>query len=557
MKKIKVLGVLLLSLFMPIFVKAESGIARIGDNTYSTLQEAVDSVPDNVDTTIEILRSGKNIPGFKLKSGKSIIIDFNNYTLELGEPLVGSTGTVSQNFQLLKGSKVVLKNGTLKAAATAKMLIQNYSDLILEDMTLDATTMEETEDVYALSSNNGIVNIMGETNIYSNGYAFDVYYWPINSNGVSAYPTGTQVYVDTTGIIRGTIDVSGSTNLNSTSTLQILNINHEGTLSVMNGLEDNVNISGGTYEVDVTKFLQDVNYQKLIEKDGKYTVYNKNSVIIGNMPENGNISIDKEEAYYGDIVNMNISPDEGYELESVKVKDFYNNEIKVEDNQFTMPNSDVWISVKFKVVQKIVAPVISETIKVGVKDTSLTENVLLESLKKYEEYKDASVNVEIVVEDIKATENITKEFTNALKDKSVNNGKIVNYFDISVAVKNAKTNETLGNLSELTDKVQFMVSVPQDINKVEDGYSRNYYIIKKHGDKIDILDGSLSNDGKYIIFETSEFSTYALAYEDKAIENIPNPQTFDGIGAIAIAGCVSLVGAVGICLYFKKEVEGK
>ena len=64
-----------------------------------------------------------------IRKGKNVIIDFNGYELELGEPLVGSAGTVTQNFQLLKNSTIVLKNGTLKGASAAKRLIQNYANL--------------------------------------------------------------------------------------------------------------------------------------------------------------------------------------------------------------------------------------------------------------------------------------------------------------------------------------------------------------------------------------------------------------------------------------------
>ena len=123
MKRFRLLGVLLVGLILPILVNAETCtedcIAKIGDVKYATLQDAVDAAPNDVETTIEILKGGKNIPGFKLSSGKNVIIDFNGYEIELGEPLVGSTGTVTQNFQLLKDSTVVLKNGTLKGAPAA------------------------------------------------------------------------------------------------------------------------------------------------------------------------------------------------------------------------------------------------------------------------------------------------------------------------------------------------------------------------------------------------------------------------------------------------------
>lgn len=560
MKRFRLLGVLLVGLILPILVNAETCtedcIAKIGDVKYATLQDAVDAAPNDVETTIEILKGGKNIPGFKLSSGKNVIIDFNGYEIELGEPLVGSTGTVTQNFQLLKDSTVVLKNGTLKGAPAAKRLIQNYANLTIKDMTLDGRTLNEATTI-AISLNNGEVNILGETNIYAkneHGIAFDVYYWPIN-NGLPAYPNGTQVYIDTTGTITGGIEVNGD-DTNSKTTLQIKNINHNGLLDIKTGYEEYVTIDGGTYTTNVEDLL-DENDQKQVESNGEYIVYNLNDVRVPKTPENGKIVFDKEQAFFGDIVTMTITPNEGYELESIKVIDFYNNEIKVENNKFTMPNSEVSISVKFKAIQKVVEPVVSEKIEVGIQDTSATQDVLLESLSKLDKFKDENVNLQVVVEDVKATEEITKEFTKSLEDNKVTSGKIVSYFDISIAIKDAKTNEKLGNLTELTKKIQFSVAVPEGIESVKDGFARNYYIIKKHGDKVSVIDGILSKDGKSIIFETDEFSTYALAYEDKAVNNVSVPQTFDGITNVLVFGSLAIIGAAAITFYFKKELENK
>ena len=561
MKRFRLLGVLLVGLILPILVNAETCtedcIAKIGDVKYATLQEAVDAAPNDVETTIEILKGGKNIPGFKLASGKNVIIDFNGYELELGEPLVGSAGTVTQNFQLLKNSTIVLKNGTLKGASAAKRLIQNYANLTIEDMTLDGRSLND-ETTIAISFNNGEVNILGETNIYAkseNSIAFDVYYWPTDDKGIPAYPNGTQVYIDTTGTITGGIEVNGD-ETPSKSPLQIKKVNHNGLLDIKNGFEEYVTIDGGTYSTDVDSLLDETT-QKQVESNGEYTVYNIYDVLVGKEPENGKVTFDKEKAFFGDIVTMTITPNEGYELESIKVIDFNNKEIEVKNNKFTMPNSEAWVSVKFKAIQKVVEPVVSEKIEVGIQDNTATQDVLLESLSKLDEYKDENVNLQVVVEDVKATEEITKEFTKSLEDNKVTSGKIVSYFDISIAIKDAKTNEKLGNLTELTKKIEFSVAVPEGIENVKDGYARSYYIIKKHGDKVTVIDGVLSKDGKSIIFETDEFSTYALAYEDKAVNNVKVPQTFDGITSVLVFGGLAIIGVAAITIYFKKELENK
>ena len=237
-RKLFGLMVTVMMLVFPVLVNAEEvvePIVKIGDQEFTTFQEAIDSVEFNATTptTIEVLRDSgatENVPGIKVVEAdpKNIIIDFNGYTVQFGQPLVGSTGTKSQNIHLQKGSTFVLKNGTVKIDANAAMLFQNYSNLTLEDLTADATASLRTDTtVYAMSNNYGTVNIIGETNIYSNGVAFDVYFWPSKSNG--RYKEGAQVTVDTTGTIRGDIEfTSDGTDTELLATLTIKNMKHEG-----------------------------------------------------------------------------------------------------------------------------------------------------------------------------------------------------------------------------------------------------------------------------------------------------------------------------------------
>ena len=113
--------------------------------------------------------------GYSIASGSNLIIDFNGktYTVD-AEPLAGSTGTKTQAFQLLKNSTVIFKNGTLYSEV-AKMLVQNYSDLTLEGMTLTLDNPNYYPS-YTLSNNNGDTMII-DTTINVNpagGFAFDV-----------------------------------------------------------------------------------------------------------------------------------------------------------------------------------------------------------------------------------------------------------------------------------------------------------------------------------------------------------------------------------------------
>ena len=178
---------------------ADGNVCKIGEDEYASLADAVAKVPtDGTQTTITLLADTTG-DGVVVEKGKNIIFDLggNAYTVD---GTVGSSGTETNGFQLLKGSTVAFKNGTINAGK-AKIVIQNYADLTLEDVTLDARGSTQCQ--YVSSNNCGTVNIIGDTNINAaeGEAAFDVYYWP--SNG---YTEGVTVTVNTTGTINGRIE---------------------------------------------------------------------------------------------------------------------------------------------------------------------------------------------------------------------------------------------------------------------------------------------------------------------------------------------------------------
>lgn len=137
--------------------------------------------------------------GFKTQSGQSVELDLNNHVLTLAKPTVGSAGTETNSCQLLKGSTVTMKNGTL-ASDNDKIMIQNYCNL-----TLDAMTVKGLNALYVLSNNCGNILISNTTiNARTGAYAFDVC-------GYSTYTDGVKVTVKGTSIINGNVELSKST----------------------------------------------------------------------------------------------------------------------------------------------------------------------------------------------------------------------------------------------------------------------------------------------------------------------------------------------------------
>ncbi len=147
-----------------------SYVARIDGTYYDTFADAVKSAKTGETVTLLCDASGN---GIQIPSGSDLTLDLNGKTYTIDGALVGSSGTVSQAFQLLKDSNITIQNGTI-TSKKALMLVQNYSNLTLDNVTLDGTQLAASVP-YTLSNNNGNVLIKNSTILAAaNGYAFDV-----------------------------------------------------------------------------------------------------------------------------------------------------------------------------------------------------------------------------------------------------------------------------------------------------------------------------------------------------------------------------------------------
>ena len=169
---------------------------------YATLEAAFADALDA--ETIVVLRdcagNGIKVPQGKFTEG--LTVDFAGFTYTMDGSLVGSTNTQSQAFQLLKDNNITFKNGTIYSEK-AYMLVQNYSNLTLDNMTLTLNKADYSP-AYTLSNNNGNVTINNST-INANpagGFAFDVCRYS-NYASVSVTVTGESV-------INGNIEVYAS-----------------------------------------------------------------------------------------------------------------------------------------------------------------------------------------------------------------------------------------------------------------------------------------------------------------------------------------------------------
>lgn len=156
---------------------AAEGDVMIGDSAYASVPEAVKAIVDKKEPQGSTIKLTKNLtgPGVQVAGGQEFTFDLGGHTYTVTDHTVGSTGTETNAFQLLMGSNLTFQNGVITTeSASGKILIQNYSNLKLEGVTLKGGP----HTAYTLSNNNGNVTIGAGTNIYAGGAspkaAFDV-----------------------------------------------------------------------------------------------------------------------------------------------------------------------------------------------------------------------------------------------------------------------------------------------------------------------------------------------------------------------------------------------
>lgn len=188
--------------------------------------------------------SGPGLGVFKNGNGDaaSIEIDLGGHQWTLGdEPLFGSPGTVNQYFHLEKDATVIFRNGTLEPenSSSGKMLIQNYSNLTLDGVTVNGGTSCE----YVVSNNNGSCNIINSTITATEGNcAFDVY-------SFSSYE-GVTVTVEGESVINGRVEFGGNNNkMNGRLIVNggTFNGNLVVTAEYYNETDPNIILNGGTF----------------------------------------------------------------------------------------------------------------------------------------------------------------------------------------------------------------------------------------------------------------------------------------------------------------------
>ena len=129
------------------------GVARIGTTYYNTLQAAISAVPNNTQTTVELLADVSE--QLTVSSGKNIIFDFKNHTIS------ATSGTLLQN-----SGTIVISNGILTSSSENTATINNEQGATLT-ITGGQVLMTNPKGKQAIYNNKGTINISGSAYLCS------------------------------------------------------------------------------------------------------------------------------------------------------------------------------------------------------------------------------------------------------------------------------------------------------------------------------------------------------------------------------------------------------
>lgn len=292
-----------------------AGVAQIGSKAYASLADAVAAAKDGDTITLLSDCSGDGISVNEDTFSNGLTIDFAGHSYTVGGKLVGSTGTASNGFHLLKGNTIVMRNGSIYGDASVAgddttqwsgspaIMIQNYSNLTLDGMTVRGGK----QTCYTLSNNNGDTVIKDSTIIAGQNtqvggpFAFDVCRY-------ASYPS-VSVTVEGNSVIEGCVDVSGAIGEGQNRQLTITGGTFSKPISVST-LPANISISGGTFANEVPADYCAAGYAPVANADGTYGV--KQAVTV-TFDSNEGTAVDSQLVPVGDKVAKPADPTkEGY-----------------------------------------------------------------------------------------------------------------------------------------------------------------------------------------------------------------------------------------------------
>jgi hypothetical protein len=519
-------AVLAVVLALPLSAQAETDNAwTLNDGqSYVHLADAVEAA-GTTKSTITLNKDEYVGAGTVVKADQDITIDLQGNTFII-DGTVGSSGTETNAFQLLKGSTVVIKNGTIKVGNAARIL-QTYNNLTLEDLTLDASNPTKYNVSLVCSFNNGTVAINGNTTIIpqSGKGAFDVYYWP--NGGYDA----VSVTVNTTGTIGGTIEYGSdgtSTGLQNIGTKASLVIN-SGTFDsnlytyYLGGNAANVTVNGGTFQSATT--ANNDSYTKYAAQTSAVHVVDGVSYVHAEPSfteatevwnaDNTKVSVSRECTICGTVESVTDADATlaSVTLPTTEAEGSYNYEatFKLGSSDYTAKKSVAIPALKADVDDETTAN--SDDTLRGELNALLTSGTASEDLQKAviaAAEAGETLEVKAVVEE--ASTDDASAIAEKIEELGLTAGPA---YDVTVKVFDAQDNE-VAELNNLSKPIYVALDI-SDLEDAEKGKVRDFTVVRVHEGEVSVIDSAdtyVSEDGDTLYVKSDKFSGYGVAYED-------------------------------------------
>lgn len=381
----------------------------------------------------------------------------------------------------------------------------------IDNATLKATGKPGVAEGYG----NGINGVGAAIQIESNNTYFGKIELLITQNSQIISEKGNSIY-----------HYSAQTGVNNLNELRIQDGNFVGDIVFQEN--DKVYVKGGTFQTDSIGNYVENGYKLIKLSETKYTVSNINYIDVEGAE--ATITVDGKEYKYTSVmqdkkVTVNAKADTGYYVKEIIVKDSKDNKITVTNNEFTMPEGAVTISL--------------DTARCLDKDANIVEVA-----------KDITVSDKVNGDKAKEILDIKLDNRNSGLVKSINKEKL-QLADTTTIIE-VNFNTKLVEYDEKTNKVVYEIKPMYSINGIDyteipnealnggkirinlpiPSSVKDTHAKVKHINNDKVIDEKeyeikKTEDGKkYITIETTSFSTFEISYF--TAKNL-NPQTGDNV----------------------------
>lgn len=379
---------------------------------------------------------------------------------------------------------------------------------------------------------NGINGVGAAIQIESNNIYFGKIELVITQNSQIISEKGNSIY-----------HYSAQTGVNNLNELRIHDGNFVGDIVFQEN--DKVYVKGGTFQTDSIGNYVENGYKLIKLSETKYTVSNINYIDVEGA--SATVTVDGKEYKYTSVmqdkkVTVNAKADTGYYVKEIIVKDSKDNKITVTNNEFTMPEGAVTISL--------------DTARCLDKDANIVEVA-----------KDITVSDKVNGDKAKEILDIKLDNRNSGLVKSINKEKL--QLTDTTTIIEVNFNTKLVEYDEKTNKVVYEIKPMYSINGIDyteipnealnggkirinlpiPSSVKDTHAKVKHINNDKVIDEKeyeikKTEDGKkYITIETTSFSTFEISYF--TAKNL-NPQTGDNVMTyvIMLLGSMLTIGTV-------------